>query len=209
MNPHFLYNTLTLIGMLGMEDGNEEIFNITSELVQMLRYITYDGQELVTLKDELEHSVRYLDIMKTRYQDHLVVDIHAEGDLNKIRLPKLSLQPFVENCMKHGFTGKKYPWHIQLHVRVTQEGWSVRIQDDGDGFPREYIQQFASRKDKQGRLGVYSEGSGMGMLNTFTRLYHTFGKAMFFELSNNETGGASVFLGCEAGDIENDQDIAG
>jgi two-component system, sensor histidine kinase YesM len=209
MNPHFLYNTLTLIGLLGMEDGNVEIPKITSELVQMLRYITYDSRELVTLKEEVDHTLRYLDIMKTRYREHLEIDVRMKGDLSAVRIPKLSVQPFVENCVKHGFAGKKYPWRIELRVSVSRSGWNVQIHDDGDGFSFGYLQEFASKRDKLGRLGLFSEGSGMGIRNTCNRLFHTFGNALQFELSNNETGGASISLGCETGDETDNENIAG
>ncbi|TNJ59195.1 HAMP domain-containing protein [Paenibacillus hemerocallicola] len=209
MNPHFLYNTLTLIGMLGMEDGNDEILKITSELVQMLRYITYDSRELVTLKEEIDHALCYLDIMKTRYRDHLVFDVHLEGDLTAVRVPKLTVQPFVENCVKHGFAKKKYPWRIELDVAVTDTGWKVQIRDDGDGFSADYLQKFAGNRGKLGRLDLYAEGGGVGMLNTYIRLYHTFGSKLQFALSNNEAGGASVYLGLETEVATDVKNIAG
>lgn len=209
MNPHFLYNTLTLIGMLGMEDGNEDIMKITSELVQMLRYVTYDSRELVTLKEEVDHTLCYLDIMKMRYRDHLIIDVHVEGDLTAVRVPKLSVQPFVENCVKHGFAGKKYPWRIELGVSVTDNGWSVHIQDDGEGFSPDYLQQFAANRTQFERLNLYSEGKSMGVVNTYTRLFHTFGDELRFTLSNNEAGGASVYLGQEIGEDTDVKNIAG
>jgi two-component system sensor histidine kinase YesM len=209
MNPHFLYNTLTLIGMMGIEDGNEEILKISSELVQMLRYITYESRELVTLEEEVQHSLRYLDIMKTRYRDHLVIGVHTVGDLTAVRVPKLSVQPFVENCVKHGFTGKKYPWRIDLSVSVSESGWNVHIQDDGDGYSPEFLREFASKRDRFGKPSIYSEGGGMGMLNTYNRLYHTFGNNLKFVLSNNEAGGAAVSLGCETGENVDVKNIAG
>ncbi|MDF2716089.1 MAG: hypothetical protein K0R28_3014 [Paenibacillus sp.] len=209
MNPHFLYNTLTLIGMLGMEDGNDEIMKITSELVQMLRYITYDSRELVTLKEEVDHSLNYLDIMKMRYRDHLIIDVHVEGDLTAVRVPKLSVQPFLENCVKHGFAGKKYPWRIELNVSATDDGWSVHIQDDGEGFGSDYLQQFAANRAKFGRINLYSEGGSMGVVNTYTRLFHTFGNKLQFTLSNNEAGGASVYLGLKTGENADVENIAG
>lgn len=209
MNPHFLYNTLTLIGMLGMEDGNDEILKITSELVQMLRYITYDSRELVTLKEEVDHALCYLDIMKTRYRDHLVFDVRLEGDLSAVRVPKLTVQPFVENCVKHGFAKKKYPWRIELDATVTDSGWKVHVRDDGDGFSSDFLQKFAGDRGRLGKLDLYAEGGGVGMLNTYIRLYHTFGNKLQFALANNETGGASVYLGLETEVATDAENIAG
>jgi sensor histidine kinase YesM len=207
MNPHFLYNTLTLIGMLGMEDDNEEIVKITSALVQMLRYITYESRELVTLKEEIDHALRYLDIMQIRYRNHLQVHVRTEGDLTAARVPKLTVQPFVENCVKHGFAGKKYPWRIELTASVTASGWNIRIEDDGGGFDDEYLREFAVKRRQTASSGPDSEG-GLGILNTYRRLHHTFGNALQFAIYNNETGGASVSLGChgtkgEKADAEN------
>ncbi|MFK7691210.1 sensor histidine kinase [Paenibacillus sp. HJGM_3] len=208
MNPHFLYNTLTLIGMLGMEEGNEEIPKITNGLVRMLRYVTYDSGELVFLQEEVDHTLHYIEIMKTRYREHLVVDVKLEGDLSSVRVPKLSVQPFVENCMKHGFVGKKYPWRIELRVSVKRAGWEVRVQDDGDGFRADYLEEFSRKRERVGRLGLHADEGGLGMLNTYNRLLHTFGDKLRFELSNNKAGGASVYMGCE-GEQTDVQNIAG
>lgn len=208
MNPHFLYNTLTLIGMLGVEKGNDEILTMTSELVHMLRYITYDSRELVTLKDEVEHARRYLDIMKTRYRDHLAVDVQLNGDLSRVRLPKLTVQPFLENCFKHGFAGKKYPWRIRLTAMASHAGWEVRITDDGDGFRPDYVERFEAARS-EGELDVFAEGGGLGLLNTYIRLRHTFGERLRFELSNAPDGGASVYFGIRSGELTDVEIIAG
>ena len=210
MNPHFLYNTLTLIGMLGMEDGNEEIMKITSELVQMLRYISYESRELVSLKEEIDHTLRYLDIMETRYRGHLFVDVRIEGDLGKVCVPKLTVQPFLENCVKHGFEGKKYPWRIELHISVTDAGWSVHIRDDGDGFDCEYLRTFTDKQNDFKRTGLFNDQGSVGIMNTYIRLHHTFGSALQFDIGNNKAGGAFIYLGCRLTEEEDwiDQNIA-
>ncbi|RKN78949.1 sensor histidine kinase [Paenibacillus ginsengarvi] len=208
MNPHFLYNTLTLIGMLGMEDGNDEIPKITGELVQMLRYITYDSKELVTLKEEVDHALCYLDIMKMRYRDHLSVQVSLSGDLSAIRVPKLVVQPFVENCVKHGFAGKKYPWRIELAVAVSESGWSVGIRDDGGGFGSDFLQRFEANRNRSGAFDLYAQSGGLGVMNTYARLHHTFGDKLTFVLSNGEAGGASVNWGMKTGEDADAEHIA-
>lgn len=195
MNPHFLYNTLSIIGMMGREAGNEEILEATSKLVRMFRYVTYPGKGGVTLREELDHALDYLNIMELRYREHLHFHIRTEGDLNAVRLPKLTLQPLVENCIKHGFAGKKYPWTIEMDVAVTDTAWQVSIRDDGVGFEPSFLHEFQQKKDMRKHPSLSGPPQdGIGILSTYARLFYVFGNELQLKLENRDTGGASVSI---------------
>ncbi|MHA6482905.1 cache domain-containing sensor histidine kinase [Paenibacillus sp. strain BS8-2] len=198
INPHFLYNTLSLIGMMGHETGNANIMNLSSMLVNMFRYITYSNGQPVTLKEELNHTENYLNIMKFRYADHFEPVIDIKGPILDSLLPKITLQPFVENCFKHGFINKRYPWKIAITSYEELDFQIVEISDDGSGFTADFLERFKQQREDvvKGKL-VYEkeEQSGSGVMNTYARLYYYFGENLLFELGNHENGGAYIRIG--------------
>jgi two-component system sensor histidine kinase YesM len=208
MNPHFLYNTLSLIGMLGRESGNEEILEMTSLLVQMFRYITYSNGEQVTMQEEIDHTINYLRIMESRYSGHLHYSIRFDSHMECIRIPKLTIQPFVENCIKHGFNKKKYPWEISISGTVEGDKWSILIEDDGMGFDGHFLKEFEHKKHvaRLQRHIPENHQANTGMINTYARFYYLFGERLVFETFNNSKGGASIRLGATIGKGEADDD---
>lgn len=102
INPHFLYNTLQSISGLALEKGMTEIDNAISALGSMLRYSMESVEDMVTIKDELLHVENYFYIQKLRYEDNIKYSINVPDEFLKIPIPKLTLQPIVENAIKHG-----------------------------------------------------------------------------------------------------------
>ncbi|NCC42386.1 MAG: sensor histidine kinase, partial [Clostridia bacterium] len=108
LNPHFLYNTLSVIGMTGLSSGNTAVSTMCSELANLLRYsLSYTGQS-VRLEQEIANAESYLYIMKMRYEDDLMYEWNLDTSLNDLRVPKLILQPLIENCFQHGFRQTEY-----------------------------------------------------------------------------------------------------
>ena len=116
MNPHFLYNTLSVIS--ASADQQEKVERMCSRLSDMLRYSTvYEEESNSTLEDEVRHTENYLELMKDRYEENLIYNIEEAGELERVKVPRVILQPIVENCFKHGFGENGFPWII--HVAVT------------------------------------------------------------------------------------------
>jgi two-component system sensor histidine kinase YesM len=201
INPHFLYNTLSLIGMMGHETGNANIMNLSSMLVGMFRYITYSNGQPVTLGEELRHTTNYLNIMKFRYEDHLLLEIDVKGPILDTLMPKIILQPFVENCFKHGFGNKKHPWTIAIRGFERENMQYVEVRDDGSGFSENFLERFKQQVHNGAWNTLmheehdHQEHGGSGVMNTYARLYYHFGDRLSFELSNSESGGAVVLIG--------------
>ena len=103
MNPHFLYNTLSVIGTYGLENGNLRVARMCGELSNLLRYSMNYQNKTVSLQEELDNIRDYLHIMEMRYEHMLECTWDLAKMKEDIQVPKLILQPIVENCFKHGF----------------------------------------------------------------------------------------------------------
>lgn len=117
VNPHFLYNTLNAISAASDIYGSEVTQKMCQELSLMLRYTTSNNQE-TTLIDEINHTKNYLELMKISHVDDFDYDIDIPIELYNIVLPKLIIQPLIENCFKHAFAGCTPPWHISIKCEL-------------------------------------------------------------------------------------------
>lgn len=139
MQPHFLYNTLeTVCGMIQSGESEESI-ELINQISGFYRAVLNGGQEVVPLSHEMEITRSYLRIMQTRYAGAFQFTLSMDESACACPLPKLILQPFVENSVVHGFIGFHTEEELRLHVSVRRDpdGISIRIRDNGAGMPPE------------------------------------------------------------------------
>lgn len=201
MDPHFLFNSLMGISAVGQEQGNDKIVEMCSRLGQMLRYIgSYDAAQM-TLADELSHVANYLAMQQFRYEDRLDYEIKFDGDPAQISVPKLVLQPLVENVFNHGFAGVKPPYRIRIRGAIEGEAWTVSVQDNGKGFRPEAIELLTARIEEYDRSlsGHTYENhlkiGGMALVNIYIRLKIIYKDEAIFRIGNDERGGSIVTIG--------------
>lgn len=196
MNPHFLYNIITVISIMAEEDNSPRIVKSCSDLSNMLRYITSDHMLSVTLREELEHTLNFLNLMKIRYGNELNFLVNIPESMMEIELPKLVIQPLVENCTKYAFNVDP-PWNIEINGRHDSTGWEISIGDNGDGFDeawlRSTLERLAALRYDNNTLGLKIDG--MGLVNIYTRLILIYGENAVFKLQNKTAGGAVVTIG--------------
>ena len=133
MNPHFLYNTLSVIS--ASADQQEKVERMCSRLSDMLRYSTvYEEESNSTLEDEVRHTENYLELMKDRYEENLIYNIEEAGELERVKVPRVILQPIVENCFKHGFGENGFPWIIHVAVTASHGHWRIHVRNNGRPF---------------------------------------------------------------------------
>ncbi|MDU6947340.1 MAG: sensor histidine kinase, partial [Streptococcus parasanguinis] len=130
INPHFLYNTLdTIIWMAEFQDS-QRVVQVTKSLATYFRLAPNQGKDLICLSDEINHVRQYLFIQKQRYGDKLEYEIEENPAFDKLVLPKLVLQPLVENALYHGIKEKEGQGHIEVSVQKQDSGLIIRIEDD-------------------------------------------------------------------------------
>jgi len=193
MNPHFLYNILSIISAMAEENETDGVISVTKELSSMLRYISSGSESHVPLKEEVDHTLSYLRLMKHRYEDNFRYTLHYEEGLRNILIPKLSVQPFIENIFKHGYTVRP-PWDMEILITGTPDCWEILISDNGGGFDSGILADLNGRFDRM-RLTPempLPEVGGMGIINIFIRMKLMFRDRFQLTLKNREEGGAAV-----------------
>lgn len=194
MQPHFLFNTLTTIGTMAEEDGNTKVAAMCMNLTQMFRYIAAEDSKGVKMFEEIRHVQRYVEIMKERFPE-AVVEIDIPLEELGILIPKLTVQPLVENAFK--YCNRKKPW-IRVKGSVTEDGrWQVEVQDNGAGFTQE------TRAEIMGKCGesmkeektLSNQIDGMGLVNVYVRLKLFYGDSMIYEI---EEGTSRIRIGGRA-----------
>ncbi|MBS5064135.1 MAG: histidine kinase [Hungatella hathewayi] len=161
VNPHFLFNSLNLIGVTALVGNSEHVMQLVEATGNILRYSLYQKELTTPLEEELDIVSQYLFLQKCRFGEAVKAEIHNDLDGEDIFIPTMSIQPVVENCFKHGFGNKE---NLHIHISVTKEEENlvaVCVADDGVGFDVTQVQ---------------SEGdSGIGLNNIRKRLELMYG----------------------------------
>ncbi|WP_044294336.1 sensor histidine kinase [Robinsoniella peoriensis] len=182
MQPHFLVNTLTTMGSMAEETKNQDIARMCLNLTQMFRYISAEESEGVRLFEEMKHVNRYVDIMKERFPN-AQVDSDIPLEMMNIRVPKLIIQPLVENSFKYCNRSKP---HIKIAGEL-RDGrcWSIKVSDNGAGFSDSKVEEIL-KKCEESMDGVNSLSTkidGMGLVNVYVRLQLFYREEVVYEIN--------------------------
>jgi two-component system sensor histidine kinase YesM len=201
VNPHFINNILTVIANRGLESGDERIGAICHGVASMLRYSTSTEERHATIERELEHVETYLFLMKQRLEERLSYSVEADPAVLASPVPKIIFQQIVENSINHGYQRIQKPMAIGIRVRVSGDRWVAEMTDDGEGFAPDRLGELDERiRVVDGGLRAGTEGrglglGGLGLLNTYSRLFLFYRGDVLWEIGNRETGGARVVVG--------------
>lgn len=175
INPHFLYNTLdTIIWMTEFGDS-EEVITITKSLANFFRLSLSNGNEKISLKDELTHVKEYLFIQKQRYEDKLTYNFNIDESLLSYEVPKIIIQPIVENSIYHGIKNIQGTGIINIDVYKNNNDIYIAVKDNGIGFKE-------SKKFKKSKIG------GVGIKNVDKRIKFYYGNEYGIEIKDVAEG---------------------
>lgn len=155
INPHFLYNTLdTIIWMAEFKD-TEKVVAITKSLAQFFRLSLSKGSQMIPLHQEIDHVAQYLYIQEQRYGDHLTYAFDIDPMLNEILVPKIILQPIVENAIYHGIKLLPYPGKITISAKQYKDkDMLITISDNGVGYSPNRAKTTSETTTKLGGVGL-------------------------------------------------------
>lgn len=160
INPHFLYNTLDSLYWRTMDSGNEDLAEDIYTLSQLFRMVLGHGQGIIPVSQEIELIRCYLQIQKMRFTTRLEYEIHVEDEILDYRIPKLILQPFVENAIIHGLENQENTGSVIVIGKRRENYLEFRIKDTGVGMTQEQIDAIwetdDTKKYASQRIGRYA-----------------------------------------------------
>lgn len=187
LNPHFLYNTLNTIHWMSLASEHDKVSRMLVALSRMLHYTTDNRQDSTPFRDDLAWLQDYLQIMKQRYGDRFEVDIEIDPDLLDAKVPKLFLQPIVENSVLHGFQEIEEGGLITIYGR--REGMQALfcVEDNGYGIPPEKMLSLNAHDETRG-----SDAMSIGLRNVAKRIRLLYGDDYGLAIESEEGMGTRV-----------------
>lgn len=180
INPHFLVNTLNSIRFVAQMSKFEGIQKMAEALIKIVSCSFRSNISFYTLKEEMDVLDSYIYLMRIRYAEGFDVEYHLEEESLKAKVPRLILQPLVENAIVHGFTGEEFG-HIRISSELAEHKVRIRIWDNGQGMKQEQIDrilnQTVERKD---------DNTSIGMENVISRLRLNFRENCGIDIESKE-----------------------
>ena len=191
INPHFLYNTLDTIVWQAESGKADEVVRLTRSLSDFFRISLSSGADWIPVPQELKHVSAYLSIQKTRYRDILDYEVDDCEELRNVFMPKLLLQPLVENALYHGIKTKRGGGRIEVHVKVGRGIVTFQVKDNGKGMTKEeleYAQALLQEENPTVRKAMEPGHSGFGLRNVDMRIRLFYQKQKGLNIRSDEEG---------------------
>ncbi|MBB6732597.1 cache domain-containing sensor histidine kinase [Cohnella zeiphila] len=196
INPHLLYNTLEIINSLAYVEKNERIQVIAKNLGDYYRYTASIKEPFVTLREELEHAGKYLEIVKIRFPRHFQSRFYVNEKYLEMRIVKCSLQPLVENAVKYAVEPKRGSGTVIVSAYHEQQDLVIEVADNGDGIPADKLEELNRRLD-----GIAAEADGklggspsLGIANVHARIALQHGPRYGLTITSFEGRGTVVSI---------------
>jgi len=192
INPHFLYNTLDTIVWMAEGNKSEEVIEIVRALSNFFRITLSKGNDMITIREEIEHIRSYLIIQRIRYRDILKYDIEIDSELNQYKILKLTLQPIVENALYHGIKNKREGGTIRIRgFKEAEDKIILVVEDDGAGINEERLRKIHVELENDSSEVVIKD-SGFGLNNVHKRLKLNYGSHFGLKIQSEFKKGTIV-----------------
>ena len=188
ISPHFIQNVLFDLQIMIINDETDEAYNMCTKLSSMLRYVMETKEMYVKLEEEINYVKNYLEMYQLQYENDFEYIINCPEEFSDMKVPKLSIQPFVENSIKHGLYDVMYPWRIIIDCSKTECGIKISVEDNGCGMRKEEIQRVLLSVDSVGINNTEQAAKGIGMINTICRWKYMYGEDSEIRIRNVNPG---------------------
>jgi two-component system sensor histidine kinase YesM len=207
INPHFLFNTLDTIRGLALEKGEPDIANTVAAMASMFKYSMDYFSTRVTVNEELSHLKQYIQLQCLRFPDKFTIEQIFECDFDvlfKIAIPKLTLQPIVENALKHGLGNIRSGGRISLRFVLSDREFRIIVSDNGSGIPDETVAALnRSFRIVQPEITIKDDNHfGIALSNINLRIKYYFGEDYGLYLASTTGLGTEVTVTLPAPDTE-------
>ena len=187
INPHFLYNTLDAIVWLIETGKNEQAEEMVTSLSTYFRSFLSNGQDIVTMDREEQHIRSYLEIQQVRYKDILDYDIGIDSAIGDCLIPKMTLQPLVENAIYHGIKPKRGKGMISVTGERNQDRVTIRVADTGAGMDPPELETLRRQLEND-------EATGFGLISSYKRLRLMYGADCEFTIDSQRGVGTAITI---------------
>jgi two-component system sensor histidine kinase YesM len=191
INPHFLYNTLFSIRQLCSLHENEKAKSMIDSLATFYRIGVNKGKQVISLREELDHVKSYLDIQLMSLENQFQYDIDVDESLMDVEIPKLTLQPLVENALQHGIIPNRMPGNLFITAEERFGDLDIYVSDDGLGMSEELCSQILNEMASE---QIQSKSTVYGMRNVHQRLSLTFGPKYGLSITSSLQQGTTVIV---------------
>lgn len=189
--PHFLYNTLDTIGWMAREHKAYDVVHMLDALTTVFRIGLSKGRDYVSLEDEVKYVTNYLYIQKMRYGEKVQYEIDFDETCKEVYVPKLILQPLVENAIYHGLKMKRGVGHLKVKaVSAPDQKVLLEVEDDGQGMSRNKVEELTRVLNQPGN----EENQSFGLFYIKERLRIRYGEAFSVNIESREGEGTRVII---------------
>ncbi len=197
MDPHFLFNMLSIISIMAEEGQTEGIQKVISHLSRLIRYVSTIKELTVPVDQEIQMARHYMECISYRFGEAVEFTFVLPENLENLKIPKHSIIPLLENSIKYGMP-ENPPCRITLSMELDSENWCIKARDNGPGFSEDELEHLLLRI-REGvqnpRKQLSNQISGMGLINICARYFLYYGSQYRFEARNLPEGGSQVILG--------------
>ncbi|GEM_PF-4218663 len=193
INPHFIYNTLESINALVATGSSDDASSMITGLSTFLRSSLNNGNTLISLKQEIQQAVSYFQIQQFRFSNRITLELDLPEQIPECRIIKLILQPFIENCIVHGFKDIDYIGVILLSLQETDNELIIKIADNGLGSDIEMLNYLLKQRTlyRDDNVNFYC------IQNVYQRLQNCYGQHFALYYEENDQGGVTVCISIE------------
>jgi two-component system sensor histidine kinase YesM len=192
INPHFLYNTLNSITWMSYREGAEKTADMLQHLSDFFRYNLSQGSDIISLRQELNIVESYLYLSNIRFADKLTYSIEVDERFADVLIPKLILQPLVENAVVHGIEQIEENGFVNVSVRESEGALLIEVTDNGLGIPPDTLEMLRGAILSEKRTVYPEDNGGFALLNVRDRLINHFGEGVAIEISSKRNIGTTV-----------------
>lgn len=193
INPHFLYNTLNIMKSISRVKGVEQVAEIAESLADLFKYTIKTIDQQVPLSDEVEHIGNYIRIQQHRFINRLTWEKDLTDDVTKALIPKLLIQPLIENAVIHGLAKTRRGGLITLRAFKKESDLVVEVVDNGTGISAMKIREIQERLENPS-LDLEEEEGGVGLVNVMQRIQLMYGYSYGLEIDSQEGEGTIMRL---------------
>jgi two-component system sensor histidine kinase YesM len=203
VDPHFLFNTLNAILVSCVKNGYTELSEVISSLSKLFKRMLTNGSDLITVPEEIDFIDKYLAIEKFRFGNKFEYEIQITQEVidSKYLIPKMSIQPIVENACKHGLQSSADDnRRLIIKAEIQAKALVISVKDNGSGMSKEKVTAILNKLENpkteiKAEIESYDErGSGVGIQNVYRRMIMNYGEMFHFTIHSAPERGTEIIL---------------